>query len=94
MVDDVGNSPLDLAMCWDNDDVDVGVDIALYLVNHGCGDDKDKVKLLCRACNQNKLDIVKEIIEKHKVDPKSEIIITLYTHSLVCSYSYIQGRNE
>ena len=80
MRDDKGKSPLDHALHWEKDDyVDASVDIALYLVNHGCGDDIDKVKLLCEACYQGELDIVKEIIEKHKVDPKSEIIITLYT---------------
>ena len=94
MRDDQGNSPLDFALHWEIDYYDVSVDTALYLVNHGCGDVKDKVKLLCAAYCQDKLDIVKEIIENHKVDPKSEIIITLYTHSLVCSCSYVQGRNE
>ncbi len=61
-------------------------DLALFLVNHGCGDDDGKEKLLFAACYLDNLDIVKELIEKHKVDPKSEIIITLHTCSLACSY--------
>ena len=83
MVDDEGKSPLDNALYWDNDNVDVCVDIALYLVNHGCADDKDKVKLLCGACYQDRLDIVKELIEKHKVDPNGEKIVAL------CVYMFL-----
>ena len=57
--DDEGQSPLDLALD----------DVALYLINHGYGDDKDKTKLLCRACERNRLDIVKDLVEEHKLDP-------------------------
>ena len=45
-------------------------DVALYLINCGCGDDKDKAKLLCKASQQNRLDIVKELVEDHGLDPK------------------------
>ena len=54
------------------------VDVPLYLINHGCGDDKDKAKLLCRACELDRLDIVKELVEEHKLDPKSKYY-NLYT---------------
>ena len=54
------------------------VDAALYLANHGCGDDKDKARLLCEACRQNRLDIVKELVEEHKLDPKGKYY-NLYT---------------
>ena len=49
------------------------VDIALYLMNRGgtCSDE-DKVKLLCEACYWGKLDVVKELVEQHKVDPNGE----------------------
>ena len=51
-------------------------DVALYLINHGYGDDKDKAKLLCRASGQNKLDIVKELVEEHKLDPNGKYLYT------------------
>ncbi len=49
------------------------MDVALYLVSRGCAcGDKDKTELLCKACTYGKLDVVKELVEKYKVDPKSE----------------------
>ena len=54
------------------------VDVALYLINHGAGDDKDKAKLLCRACQLDRLDIVKEFVEEHKLDPNGKYY-NLYT---------------
>ena len=53
-------------------------DVALYLINHGCGDDRDKAKLLCKACRWDRLDIVKELVEEHKLDPKGKYY-NLYT---------------
>ena len=68
--DDEEQSPLDLALeDLYNDDC---VDVALYLINHGCGDDKDKDKLLCRACWRGSLDVVKELVKKHDRDPNGE----------------------
>ena len=61
----MGQSPLDLALDYYN----IRVDVALYLFNHGCGDDKGKTKLLCKACGLDRLDIVKELVEDHKLDP-------------------------
>ena len=66
--DDAGQSPLDIA----------SVDVALYLINHGAGDDKDKAKLLCRACELYELDIVKELVEENKLDPNGKYY-NLYT---------------
>ena len=54
------------------------VDVALYLINRGCGDDKDKANLLCRACLDDRLDIVKELVEEHKLDPNGKYY-NLYT---------------
>ena len=68
--DDKGQSPLDIALercCDDN-----CIDVALYLINRGCGDDEDKDKLLCEACGCGKLDVVKELVEKHDRDPNGE----------------------
>ena len=53
-------------------------DVALYLINHGYGDDRDKAKLLCRACGQNRLDIVNDLVEEHKLDPNGKYY-DLYT---------------
>ena len=86
MVDDEGKSPLDQALDWDNDDNynRVCVDTALYLMKKlGCGDDKDKVKLLFAACFQAKLNVVKELITEHKVDPNGERIVAL------CVYMFL-----
>ena len=66
---DKGQSPLDIALESLFNDC---VDVALYLINRGCGDDKDKDKLLCRACLLGKLDVVKELVEKHYRDPNGE----------------------
>ena len=64
--DDEGRSPLDLAL----DSYISHFDVALYLFSHGCDDDRDKAKLLCEASQQNRLDIVKELVEDHRLDPK------------------------
>ncbi len=78
MVDVEGKSPLDYALDGHNDNYDeVSVYIALYLVNHGCGDDKDKDRLLFAACCQGELNVVKELITKHKVEPNGERIVAL-----------------
>ena len=50
------------------------MDIALYLFNHGCGSDEDKDKVLMQACQSGKLKVVKELVERHNVNPKSEIL--------------------
>ena len=47
-------------------------DIALYLMSRGCGGDQDKANLLCAACYHGNLGVVKELVEQHEVDPKSE----------------------
>ncbi len=71
--DDEGKSPLDKAMApeclYENEGC---VDVALYLTSRGCGGDKDKANLLCAACFYGKLGVVKELVEEHEVDPKSE----------------------
>ncbi len=71
MRDDEGQSPLDKALRRRLHDDDC-VDVALYLMSRGCGGDEDKDMLLCGACLYGKLGAVKELVEQHKVDPKSE----------------------
>ena len=70
--DDNGRSPLDVALdedSWDNGHV------GLYLMkHHGCVDEQDKAKLLCKACQRGNLDVVKELVEQHNVDPNGEYI--------------------
>ena len=65
-------SPLEVALDkGSRDDGDVG----LYLIkHHGCGDEQDKAKLLCKACKQWNLDVVKELVEQHNVNPNGEYI--------------------
>ena len=70
--DDNGRSPLDVALDeGSRDDAHVG----LYLIKrHGCLDEQDKAKLLCKACQRGNLDVVKELVEQHNVDPNGEYI--------------------
>ncbi len=74
MRDYKGQSPLEIAENLECLHGDGCVDVAVYLMSRGCGGDdhEDKTKLLCRACQRGKLDAVKELVEQHKVDPKSE----------------------
>ena len=71
-----GRSPLDLALenLDDNDDDDC-IDVALYLINHSCGGDEDKNKLLCGSWWWGRLDVVKQLVEEHHCDPKSECCV-------------------
>ena len=49
--------------------------VGLYLIEcHGCGDEQDKAKLLCKACKEGSLGVVKELVEQHNVDPNGEYI--------------------
>ena len=66
---DNGKSPLDKALAgWYSKPCDV----ALYLINNGYGNEQDKAKLLCKGCSLGNLDVVRELIEQHKVDPTGE----------------------
>ena len=49
-------------------------EVGFYLVNQGYGSDQDKAKLLSFACGCGKIDIVKGLVEQHKVDPTGELI--------------------
>ena len=81
--DDHGQSPLDRVLEDMDDEEDL--DFGLYLINHGC-DVEGKVKLLCEACYWDRLDVVKELVEQHKVDPKSERVY-YSTQCITLSYT-------
>ena len=72
--DDQGRSLVDMALTnmYNYLDPDRGLDIALYLINHGVDDQQDKANVLCEACKRGKLDMVKELVEQHNVDPNGE----------------------
>ena len=72
MRDDEGQSPLDNALLDLYERGDGCVDVAHYLMSRGCGGDEDKAKLLCAGCYHGNMGVVKELVEQHKVDPKSE----------------------
>ena len=46
--------------------------VALYLINKGFGNEQDKARLLCNGCLSGNLDVVKELVEQHGVDPNGE----------------------
>ena len=69
--DDKGRSPLDILLegmyDWNK-----RFDIAHYLLSCGYGDEEDRVKWLYEACWWGMLKVVKELVERHNVDPKGE----------------------
>ena len=70
--DEEGKSPLDITM--ENMYIEGCPEVAHYLMSHGSSDSDEKTltKLLSGACRRGKLDIVKELVEQQKLDPKSE----------------------
>ena len=68
---DMGQSPLDLALKPDKFQRD-SVEAAYYLISRGFGESEDKAKLLCEACHWGFVDMVKEIVEHHGIDPQCE----------------------
>ena len=72
--DGQGRSLVDMTLTnmYKYDDPDCGLNIALYLTNHGVVDEQDKARLLCKACEWGNLDVVKELVEQHNVDPNGE----------------------
>ena len=90
--DDNGRSPLDLAL--DEGSKDNG-DVGLYLIeHHDCGDEQDKAKLLCKACIWGNLDVLKELVEQHNVDPNGEYNIVLHVICFDLYYVHEPLRNS
>ena len=52
----------------------VSMDVGLYLINQGCGSKEDKGLLLCGACQYNRLDVIKELVEKHNISISGELL--------------------
>ena len=76
--DNMGQSPLEAVIEYldDLDDdpeepgnLDGQFEVALYLVNCGCGGDQEKIRILCGACYWGNLDVVKKLVEGLKLDP-------------------------
>ena len=88
--DDEGRSPLDILLEEINDTSKryYGFNIALYLLSCGYGDDEGRVKWLYKACSWGELEVVKELVERHNVDPKGEHTHT-HTHNMhgVCQWT-------
>ena len=83
--DSQGHSLVDMTLVniYEYDDPDHGLDIALYLINHGVDDEQDKARLLCEACYLGNLDIVKELVEQHNVDPNGEYYDCVHLHTIL-----------
>ena len=59
------------------------IDVVLYLINRGCGEDEDKDKLLCGACRWARLDVVKELVEEHHRNPKGEYMVCILSMCVI-----------
>ena len=83
--DGEGRSLVDttLTAMYDYEDTDCGLNIAFYLINHGVDDEQDKARLLCEACKWGNLDVVKELVEQHNVDPNGEYYYCAPPHCTV-----------
>ena len=74
--DEEGRTPLDILL-EGTDDLDWleqynGFLIALYLLGCSYGDEEDTVKWLYKACRWGEVEVVKQLVERHNVDPKGE----------------------
>ena len=80
--DDIGWTPLDRVLHYiDNAEEapNEQLDVALYLIDCDSGVDRERAKLLSKACFLlskarfwGRLDLVKEVVEQHTVAPSSE----------------------
>ena len=94
--DDSGQSPLDTVLkaiadvyVEYDEPPDGQFDVALYLIDHDCGGDQERDQLLIEACYWGKVDMVKELVERHKVDPNSEFVTNQqYTIHHITRYRY------
>ena len=62
-----GPSPLDIVL-EDLEQINTHqIDCSLYLLSRGFGSPKNKIQLLYGACSLGKLEVVTELVERHKV---------------------------
>ena len=73
--DNEGETPLDKVMAKYPFEDESLINLAYSLVKRGCGCEKDKGNLLCAGCYWYELDMVKDLVEQHKVDPRGEVTI-------------------
>ena len=70
--DEQGESPLEKVVKGLHDNEGC-LEVAHYLLSCGCDSDEETLtELLFKACRRGKLDIVRELVEHHKLDPNSE----------------------
>ena len=69
-----GCSPLEAALIWLYNFEGCN-DAAICLINRGCGGDKQKAQLLYGACLWGRLDIVKELVELHNLNPNRKWLV-------------------
>ena len=83
--DSQGNSPIEIA-------IDYGkMDVADYLVEKAYSTD-ERTKLLFRAAERGKLEVVKKVLEASHIDPKGEIVHVLILIADLSSAYYIYFR--
>ena len=76
MRDDNDERPLDVALEYD------AVEAADYLISRGSGAGKDNVRLLCRACEEGELDVVKKLVEEYDMNPNGKLLPKLILYLL------------
>ena len=60
--------------------------VGFYLMKRrGCGDKQDQAKVLCKACQGGNIDVVKELVEQHNVNPNGEY---MSQYHVICCYVY------
>ena len=69
--DDEGQTPLEVALNYLYHDEGC-VSVSLYLLKIGCGDKKHRLKLMCGACWRGNLDVVKELVERYRINPNGK----------------------
>ena len=92
--DNEGDSPLDITMKniyigMDNGDDEGHPELAYYLLSHDTDNEEAQTKLLFIACGIDKLNIVKGLVEEHKLDPKSELLCVNTLNILVHVYDKV-----
>ena len=88
--DGQGRSLVDTALTnmFEHGDFECGLNVALYLLNHGVDGKRNKANVLCKACFSGNLDVVEELVEQHNVDPTGEYYDCAPPHCTVQGFTY------